>query len=95
MSSRLGEPHPWTSPTGSKRRARDTVPARVPGNVELDLERAGRLPDPFVGENIHRLRAYESCDWLYTTVVRYPDGGRGQGHPPLSSTASTASPRSG
>ncbi len=52
--------------------ARDAVPARVPGNVELDLERAGRLPDPFVGENIHRLRAYESRDWLYTTVFDTP-----------------------
>lgn len=40
-------------------------PAQVPGNVELDLQRAGTLPDPFFGNNIFALRPYESWDWWY------------------------------
>lgn len=42
-----------------------TVPALVPGNVELDLMRAGILPDLSVGNNIYLLREYETCEWWY------------------------------
>ena len=42
-----------------------TVPAQVPGNVELDLLRAGAIPDPFVGMNADRLREFEHCQWWY------------------------------
>jgi beta-mannosidase len=42
-----------------------TVPARVPGNVELDLIRAGILPDLAVGNNIYLLREYETYEWWY------------------------------
>ena len=41
------------------RRAGECIPAQVPGNVEIDLERAGKEPDPFFGENIYRFRKYE------------------------------------
>lgn len=41
------------------------VPARVPGNVELDLVRAGKLADPFVGDHIFDLRPLEFCEWWY------------------------------
>ena len=43
-----------------------TVPATVPGNFELDLFRAGLIPDPFFGTNIidpvsyTHLRAHET-----------------------------------
>ncbi len=30
--------------------AGQAIPARVPGNVELDLQRAGILPEPFYAE---------------------------------------------
>lgn len=43
----------------------EIVPARVPGNVELDLVRAGRLPDPFSADNIRQLRPLESYEWWY------------------------------
>ena len=46
--------------------AGQTIPARVPGNVELDLQRAGILPEPFYGSNIRRLREYEFHEWWYT-----------------------------
>ena len=43
-----------------------TVSAQVPGNVELDLLRAGIIPDPFIGTNIRQLRPFEFNDWWYT-----------------------------
>lgn len=42
------------------------IPAQVPGNVELDLYRAGTAPDPFFGDNLYRFRPYEFCEWWYT-----------------------------
>ena len=47
----------------------ETVPARVPGNVELDLVRAGRLPDPFYADHIHQLRPFEFYEWWYTREI--------------------------
>jgi len=32
--------------------ASQAITARVPGNVELDLQRAGVIPEPFYAENI-------------------------------------------
>ncbi|MCP4643797.1 MAG: glycoside hydrolase family 2 [bacterium] len=49
-----------------------TVPAQVPGNVELDLHRAGVLPDPFFGANIRLLRPYEFNEWWYTRDFDVP-----------------------
>jgi len=45
--------------------AMPTIPALVPGNVELDLIRAGVLPEPSVGNNIYRLREFETYEWWY------------------------------
>jgi beta-mannosidase len=49
-----------------------SLDAQVPGNVELDLVRAGRLSDPFVGRNIHLLRAFESFEWWYVRQFTLP-----------------------
>ena len=54
------------------------VPGRVPGNVELDLERAGVLADPFVGANILLLRALEFNEWWYVRDVVLPDDWAGR-----------------
>ncbi|MGQ9630941.1 MAG: glycoside hydrolase family 2 protein [bacterium] len=43
----------------------ETIPARVPGNVELDLLRAGKIEDPFYGRNVFHLREYEFHQWWY------------------------------
>ena len=51
----------------------DSIPARVPGNVELDLQRAGLLPDPFTGMNIHLLRPLEFEEWWYTREFDLPE----------------------
>jgi beta-mannosidase len=47
----------------------EVVPARVPGNVELDLVRAGRLPDPFYADHIRQLRPLEFYEWWYTREI--------------------------
>lgn len=42
-------------------------PAEVPGNFELDLHKAGEIPDPFHRENIVALRRYETFHIVYGT----------------------------
>ena len=49
-----------------------TIDAVIPGNVELDLERAGILPDLFFGNNIKLLRKYEYYKWRYTIDADFP-----------------------
>ncbi|MGB2418323.1 MAG: glycoside hydrolase family 2 protein [Flavobacteriaceae bacterium] len=42
-----------------------SIPASVPGNVEIDLEREGIIEDPMIGDNVYDLRKYEVYDWWY------------------------------
>ena len=51
--------------------AHETVEAMVPGNCELDLVRAGRLPEPEVGLNALAFRPYEGYQWLYTKTFNH------------------------
>ncbi|MGI6459653.1 MAG: glycoside hydrolase family 2 protein [Candidatus Hydrogenedentales bacterium] len=51
-----------------------SVPAHVPGNVELDLVRAGTLPEPFFGGNIRLLRPLETHEWWYAREFEFEDG---------------------
>ncbi len=44
---------------------REWLPARVPGDVHSDLLAAGRIPDPYVGDNLAACRWVESVDWWY------------------------------
>lgn len=57
------------------------LPAAVPGNVELDLVRAGLLPEPFEGnETMPALRRLEGFQWWYSLQFPTPapaPGGRG------------------
>ena len=55
-----------------------TVRATVPGNCELDLVKAGVLPQPEFGMNVLKLRPYEGYQWLYTKVFHKPDIKAGQ-----------------
>ncbi|MDQ1257449.1 MAG: beta-mannosidase [Candidatus Hydrogenedentes bacterium] len=50
-----------------------SIPAEVPGNVELDLQRAGVLPEPFFGANIQQLRPYEFFEWWYVYDFNVPE----------------------
>ncbi|MBR3085888.1 MAG: glycoside hydrolase family 2 [Kiritimatiellae bacterium] len=57
----------------------ETVQATVPGNCELDLARAGLLPEPETGLNALAWRRHEGHQWLYTrsfTAPDIPEGGR-------------------
>ncbi len=53
------------------------IPARVPGNVELDLVRAGVEPDPFWADNLYRFRKYEFYSWQFERT--FDVGARGDG----------------
>jgi len=44
------------------------IEARVPGEVHLDLMRAGQMPDPSVGANMPKCRWPEPKSWWYQTV---------------------------
>ena len=43
----------------------ERIQAEVPGNVQLDLWRAGMLPDPYVGRNAERYCGLEEKTWTY------------------------------
>lgn len=49
-----------------------TLQAQVPGNAELDLVRAGLLPEMELGLNVRRLRAWEGHAWLYAKTFTSP-----------------------
>ncbi len=49
------------------------IDARVPGNVELDLLKAGEIQAPEIGNNVYALRKYESCQWWYRCNFPGPD----------------------
>lgn len=66
-ASRRGEPSPETE-----------IDAVIPGNVELDLMRAGILPELYQGNNIKLTRRYEFYHWHYTIVFDMPCLGKGQ-----------------
>jgi len=41
------------------------IDAAVPGNVEIDLQKAGILPDIYFGDNIYQVKPYEFAEWWY------------------------------
>ncbi len=49
-----------------------TVPASVPGCVQLDLQRAGIEPDASVGDNVYKYRKYEGYEWMYSRSFKKP-----------------------
>jgi len=51
-----------------KRSRKGWFPARVPGEIHLDLMRAGRMPEPLVGLNAHKCRWPEKKAWWYRTT---------------------------
>ncbi|GAA3939813.1 glycoside hydrolase family 2 protein [Microbacterium soli] len=51
------------------------IPARVPGAVHLDLQRAGLIADPFDGANETEQQWIGDVDWTFTTVFEWADDG--------------------
>lgn len=58
--------HAVTSPKNLMGVKTQQISATVPGNVELDLLRAGLIEDPMVGNNVYALRKYEGYQWCYS-----------------------------
>ena len=52
-----------------------TVPARVPGNVELDLLRAGLVENPETDSNVYLLEPWETFQWRYSRPFPTPELG--------------------
>ena len=48
------------------------IEATIPGNVELDMLKAGIISDPMVGNNVYSLRKYEGYQWCYTKKFKSP-----------------------
>ena len=66
------------SPQEMKCIKKQTIPATVPGNVELDLLAAGLIEDPMIGCNTDRLRQWEGHQWCYTHTFPAPKTEEGQ-----------------
>ena len=54
------------------------IDAKVPGNVELDLMRAGLTEDPFYAENVYTYRKYEFYQWWFVRSFSVPAEYRGR-----------------
>ena len=61
------------SPEGMNGISFRTIPATVPGNVELDLLAAGLIEQPELGSNVYLLRKYEGYQWRYSRHFKSPD----------------------
>lgn len=75
----LEEPGAPTTLQELRQRGIEPIEARVPGNVELDLARAGLEQDPFYGENLYAFEKYNYYSWWYVrrfTVGALPQDGR-------------------
>lgn len=60
------------SPLELKTKNWPSIPAVVPGNVELDMLSAGLIKDPELGNHIYDLRKYEAYQWWYTKSFETP-----------------------
>ena len=51
----------------------ESLPAQVPGDIHLDLLRAGKIPDPFLGDNLNACKWVSGRNWCYTRVFELPE----------------------
>lgn len=58
--------------TGMGKEPVGPLSATVPGNIELELVKAGLVGDPFVGSNESQLRPYEFYDWRFEREFEVP-----------------------
>ena len=54
--------------------AEEWLPATVPGGIHTDLMAAGRIPDPFVGDNERRVQWVAREDWRYRRTFTIEPG---------------------
>jgi beta-mannosidase len=60
------------SPEELEKAGLNEIPAVVPGNIEIDLEREGLISNPMIGDNIYKLRKYETFHWWFTREFNKP-----------------------
>lgn len=60
-----------------KLRGLKTIPAKVPGAAQLDLQRAGVEPDAMIGDNVYKYRKYEAYEWLFSREFKSPKLAKG------------------
>ncbi|MHB9022595.1 MAG: glycoside hydrolase family 2 protein [Armatimonadota bacterium] len=53
--------------------SREWMPAQVPGEIHLDLMRAGKMDDPEISDNARRSRWPEEHAWWYRMTFTVPD----------------------
>ena len=63
---------------GPSRPVVPTVPARVPGAVQTDLFRAGRIEDWRVGTSFFHNEWVERREWVYEKTFRLPENAKGK-----------------
>ena len=51
----------------------DWVPAQVPGDIYSALLKAGKMSDPFFGDNEYQAKALMEEDYEYRTVFTYDE----------------------
>lgn len=56
----------------------EKIKAKVPGNVEIDLQKAGIIENPEKGDNVWDLRKYETYQWWYQRSFQKPEIKTGQ-----------------
>ena len=61
------------TPRELKRSGFSRIQARVPGNVEIDLQDAGLIDDPVTGDRVYELRKFETYQWWYHRSFQGPD----------------------
>jgi beta-mannosidase len=64
---------PISAPADLNHPGLKTIPATVPGNVEIDLVNAGLLSEPFQGNHIFDLRRLEGHEWWYQKSFTLPE----------------------
>ena len=72
LSYGVQRPEGPRTPADLKKAGWASVAAHVPGNVEIDLMKAGKLPDLSVGNNIYLLREWEQYQWWYQRKFTTP-----------------------
>lgn len=63
---------PVVSPEGMASVDVTTIPATVPGNVDIDLMEAGLEADPRIGNNNYLTRRWEDRQWCYSRSFDFP-----------------------
>ncbi|MCB9289385.1 MAG: glycoside hydrolase family 2 [Lewinellaceae bacterium] len=69
----LQDKHAPSSPQELNHSSFQKITATVPGNVEIDLEAAGLIKDPKIGNNVYELRAFEFYRWWYRCRFEQPE----------------------